>query len=182
MNGCYHCGELIPAGVQLSVMINDEPRQMCCHGCLAVAEFMADQSCLQFYQFRKDKLPNQQTQPMHQWQSMDEPSIVEQLTRSTEDQHRRVTIKVEDMYCQACGWLLNKALNNRDGIQTVNINAINKILHVTYDPTKVLLSEVFAHISQLGYRPSTMKHYGEDLNKERRGFWYGSTWEIDTKF
>ncbi len=49
---CYHCGEPIPHGVDLSVTIGGAARPMCCPGCRAVAGLIAQSGLENFYRQR----------------------------------------------------------------------------------------------------------------------------------
>ncbi|NIR93264.1 MAG: hypothetical protein GWO08_06185, partial [Gammaproteobacteria bacterium] len=40
--GCFHCGEPVPQGLDFKVIIDGEPRAMCCPGCQAVARTIVD--------------------------------------------------------------------------------------------------------------------------------------------
>src|SRR5690625_7856665 len=53
---CWHCGETIPAGVDISAQVQGQARPMCCHGCQAVATLI-DQAGLQLYYDFRDALP-----------------------------------------------------------------------------------------------------------------------------
>ncbi len=170
MGECYHCGETVPSGVNLIVNIDDVLQPMCCHGCKAVAEYLTDNKHGQFYQFRKEKLPETSTIIDQKWSHLDEASIFDQLTRKVDQNISRVSIKIEDMYCNACSWLLNKALKDIDGIKNVNINAINKLVQVEFNQQQIKLSEIFDHISLMGYHPSTQKNDTDFMLKDRNTF------------
>ena len=53
---CFHCGEPVPAGVELSIEIDGQARPMCCSGCRAVASIIHDAGLGRYYAFR-DRLP-----------------------------------------------------------------------------------------------------------------------------
>ena len=54
---CYHCGLPVPAGVELSVSIDEQPHAMCCIGCQAVTQAIVDNGLADYYRNR-DALPN----------------------------------------------------------------------------------------------------------------------------
>lgn len=129
---------------------------MCCVGCQAVATFLNDNDHAVFYQYRQGQLPPEQvekTSQTNQWQHLDEAEVFNQLTRPNTDGSHQVTIKIEGMYCSACGWLLQKVLHNRPGVLDLRINGITQNMQVDFDASQVKLSEVFNQIQQLGYQP-----------------------------
>lgn len=167
MTVCYHCGEPIPKGINLSVIIDEKPQAMCCHGCQAVAEYLIDHEHTQFYQFRKDQLPTSNVMIDEQFLAFDEVNIFDQLTTAIDEKSHQIRIKIDNMYCNACSWLLNRALSKLRGVSQVNINAINKIVHVSFDSQQIKISEIFNCISHLGYQPSTLKNMVNNSLNER---------------
>ena len=53
-NACFHCGEAIPEGVDLSLTIADQERFVCCAGCQAVAQLIHGAGLGRYYQFRQE--------------------------------------------------------------------------------------------------------------------------------
>jgi Cu2+-exporting ATPase len=49
---CFHCGLPVPPNIHFTVVINGQPRPMCCHGCEAVAEAIVAAGLTNFYQHR----------------------------------------------------------------------------------------------------------------------------------
>jgi hypothetical protein len=55
---CYHCGLPIPADEVFSVEIGGVKREMCCHGCSAVAQAIVDNGLADYYRHRcRSRLP-----------------------------------------------------------------------------------------------------------------------------
>ncbi len=54
---CYHCGQAVATGVDLSVSIDGQARVMGCGGCQAVAQALIDNGLVDYYRNR-DALPN----------------------------------------------------------------------------------------------------------------------------
>ncbi len=151
---CFHCGEPVPADCQLTATIKGIEQPMCCIGCQAVAQFLADQSHADFYQYREGKTPGAQVDnDTDSWTHLDEPAVFERLTRTTDDGLRQVTIKVEGMYCSACGWLIQKVLQELPGVRDLQINSVTQNLRIVFDSAQVKLSQLFNQVSRLGYRP-----------------------------
>src|SRR5690606_35040061 len=50
---CFHCGLPVPAGLQLTVGIDNTTRSMCCAGCQAVAQAIVDNGLTSYYQTRE---------------------------------------------------------------------------------------------------------------------------------
>ncbi|MCB1581841.1 MAG: heavy metal translocating P-type ATPase [Marinicella sp.] len=168
MTSCFHCGETVPEGVNLTAKINQVEQPMCCIGCQAVAQFLADNDHQAFYQYRDDQLPVEQVSVNdNDWQHLDNADVFKKLTQSTDNNHYQVTIKIEGMYCSACGWLLQKVLQSRPGISDLRINAVTQNLQVVFDSEVIKLSEIFAQINALGYLPLQQQETSQHANYER---------------
>ncbi|MGJ8662670.1 MAG: heavy metal translocating P-type ATPase [Marinicella sp.] len=156
MTACFHCGEPIPKGCKLTATIDHVEQPMCCIGCQAVATFLCANDHQVFYQYRQDQLPAEQVDhppPIDQWQHLDAPEISDQLSRTNPDGSQQVTIKIEGMYCSACGWLIQKVLLNQSGVQDVRINTVTQNIQVEFYVDQIKLSSVFNQIQKLGYKP-----------------------------
>ena len=170
MTHCFHCGETVPEHIHLTATIEGREQPMCCIGCQAVAQFLASNDHAVFYRYRQDQLPGEQVQSTsdEQWQFLDAPEVFDSLTRPLEGGLRQVTIKVEGMYCSACGWLLQKVLLNLPGIDDLQINAVTQNLQLSFDPQAIRLSEVFSQISALGYQPRQHQQLGSAADDDRK--------------
>ena len=67
---CYHCGLPIPEDVHLQVRVAGKARDLCCHGCQAVAQSIVDNGLEDYYRSR-DSLPESPREAV--------PAILEQL-------------------------------------------------------------------------------------------------------
>ncbi|WP_223786986.1 heavy metal translocating P-type ATPase [Marinicella meishanensis] len=170
MTACFHCGETVPKGVHLTAQIAGEEQPMCCIGCQAVAQFLAANDHDVFYQYRADQTPGERVQDTRadQWQHLDAPEVFAAITQAVDGQHRRITIKIEGMYCSACGWLLQKVLGNWAGVADLHINAVTQNMQVVFDPEQIQLSELFAQISGLGYHPMQQQASENSADAERK--------------
>ncbi len=70
------------------------------------------------------------------------------------------TIPVTRMDCPTCIPLLEKEVKRIEGVDEAQGNYMNKILKVTYDPSRVQLEEIEAAIERLGYRVAYKKYLG----------------------
>lgn len=168
MTVCFHCGETIPKGVELTAKIDNVDQPMCCIGCQAVAQFLADNDHEVFYQYRDDKLPAEQVSINNSdWRHLDADDVFTSLVKPVENNLSQVTIKVDGMYCSACGWLLQKILQSRPGVIDLRINAVTQNLQVVFDASNIKLSEIFAQINALGYQPLQQQETNQNVNQER---------------
>lgn len=171
MTICFHCGEQVPKNCDLTAEIAGTAQPMCCIGCQAVALFLTDNDHEVFYEYRQGQLPAEQVDNnTNNWQHLDAPDVFKELTRSRTNGLAQVTIKVEGMYCSACGWLLQKVLSNRNGISDLRINTVTQNIQVDFDPQTIKLSDLFAQIQTLGYHPlqqDSIENPADDARKDQ---------------
>ncbi|TDR23826.1 heavy metal translocating P-type ATPase [Marinicella litoralis] len=156
MTSCFHCGEMVPKGCELTAQIAGQAQPMCCIGCQAVAVFLNDNDHAMFYQYRQHQFPAEQVESTghsNQWQHLDAVEVFSQIVRPNPTGSSQVTIKVDGMYCSACGWLLQKVLLNRTGVLDLRINSVTQNMQIDFDPSQIKLSDIFNQIQQLGYQP-----------------------------
>jgi Cu2+-exporting ATPase len=106
---CFHCGEPIPPGVALEVLIGGEQRPVCCGGCQAAAEFIRDAGLDRYYDFRAAPAPRPDDIAGDAWVAYDRPDIQSRLVTMT-DGTSSVNLLLEGLRCPACAWLVERRL------------------------------------------------------------------------
>ncbi|VAW39901.1 Type cbb3 cytochrome oxidase biogenesis protein CcoI; Copper-translocating P-type ATPase [hydrothermal vent metagenome] len=155
---CFHCHEELPNNVKITASIEGKNQHVCCYGCKAVAEFINQQGYSEFYDFRGNSQPASKAQISDsKWQQYDEAVTFATYARQTSEHMYHVTIRLEGMYCSACGWLIDKHLRGLLGITEVKLNTITKLLQVEFDKSKIALSQILSAINYLGYQPILSK-------------------------
>jgi Cu2+-exporting ATPase len=168
---CFHCHESIPEGIDIHANINGKQHKMCCHGCKAVAEFISDEGYCDFYDYRGDSKPaNKAEIAQKKWLQYDESVSFKTFSKQLKDSTYQVSIRLEGMYCSACGWLIDKHLRQLEGINEVKLNSITKIVRVEFDLKKIKLSQILTALNFLGYKPivSHEQDSQEIVSQERK--------------
>ncbi|MBL4774019.1 MAG: cadmium-translocating P-type ATPase, partial [Alcanivoracaceae bacterium] len=141
-------------GININVQINGNTQPMCCHGCKAVAEFINEQGYYEFYNYRGDSQPATKSQVTEKkWLQYDEDIAFQAFTNLNSGTVYSVTIRLEGIYCSACGWLIDKQLRGLIGVKDVKLNTITKLLQVEFDLKDIKLSQILTTINYLGYQP-----------------------------
>jgi Cu2+-exporting ATPase len=174
---CYHCGQAVATGVDLSVNIDGQARGMCCGGCQAVAQAIIDNGLGDYYRNR-DALPNAPREAM--------PAIVEGLQlydhadfqkgfvrvrgEGPDSSEREASLILEGITCSACIWLNEQHLSRLPGVTAVDINYATRRARVCWDEQRVKLSQILSAIAEIGYRayPYDTAKSEELARKERR--------------
>lgn len=68
---------------------------------------------------------------------------------------KSVSLRIAGMSCAACSARIEKGLARLDGVETATVNLAAEKASVTYDPTKLNLTDLANKIEQLGFRVIT---------------------------
>src|SRR5690606_12082623 len=96
---CFHCLQPLPDDGGYGVILNNTNYSVCCYGCQAVAETIAQQNLLHFYQYRDTSNPLQVPlvpDELQQLTAYDDEQLQQQFTRS-EDGLRSINLSIEGM-------------------------------------------------------------------------------------
>jgi Cu2+-exporting ATPase len=160
---CFHCGEPLPPDPP-RVTVAGETRAVCCHGCGAAAQWIADAGLDDYYRLRREDgaRVDEAAPDFASWDRADVQAG--HVVRTAEGD--QVTVVVEGMRCAACAWLIDRALVREDGVLDVGANAITGRVRLRWDPARAPLSRLLSRLAALGYRPHLAQ--GEAAERERR--------------
>ncbi len=146
---------------------------MCCYGCQAVAQSIADNGLEDYYRSR-DSLPESPREAM--------PAILEQLAlydhadfqksfvKALGETEREASLLLEGITCAACIWLNEQHIGKLPGVTAVDINYTTRRARVRWDESRIKLSDILGAIAAIGYRayPYDAAKNEEISKKERR--------------
>lgn len=152
---CYHCGEQVPAGLDLGIVIAGECRPMCCPGCRAVAGLISASGLENFYQQRTAynlRPPERDPGVLEQYLVYDDPALSATFTETGADGEVTAKLLLGGISCAACTWLIEQTMARLPGISMALVNLQQNRLDIRFDPSRINLSEIFAQVDALGYR------------------------------
>lgn len=155
LSTCFHCGEQVPKDSNWTVCILGIEQPMCCPGCQAVAETIIDYGLENFYKHRdsyqkkgKQLLPDDLQKKFIPYNN---PEFQKDFINQTGSSERQISLILEGVVCPACIWLNTSKLQGMDGILSVTGNYTNSRLNISWDNSRLPLSEILRVISSLGY-------------------------------
>lgn len=148
---CFHCAEPLIGDRMLWAQLQGREVPVCCAGCRAAAQLIAQLGLEEFYRFRtaSSRTPAPSTT---EWQHFDEPRLIQALTRAEGDD-RSVMLLIDGLTCAACSWLIGRSLERIDGVSRASVNSATGRASIVWDEGKVALSRLLQVIADLGYRP-----------------------------
>jgi P-type Cu2+ transporter len=154
-DSCYHCGLPVPAGIDLSVDIDDQQRQMCCAGCQAVASAIVAGGLVDYYRHR-DAMPESPReaipQALQELGLFDHPDVQKNFVRPIGEHEREAALILEGITCSACVWLNEQHIARQPGVIAVDINYATRRARVRWDERQIKLSQILEAIAAIGYR------------------------------
>ncbi|MTK14041.1 MAG: copper ion binding protein, partial [Clostridiaceae bacterium] len=85
------------------------------------------------------------------------------------------TLKIEGMTCAACSKAVERVAKKLDGVLEANVNLATEKLNVSFEPSKVKLSDIKKAIEKAGYKAleeeSTVDTDKEKKEKEIKALW-----------
>jgi Cu2+-exporting ATPase len=129
---------------------------MCCPGCRAVAGLISASGLDNFYQQRTafNERPQQQDPTaLEQYLIYDDPELAASFTKTNEDGLRSASLLLGGITCAACTWLIEQSMSRLPGVERALVNLQQSRLDIRFDPAQLPLSEIFARVENLGYRP-----------------------------
>lgn len=156
---CYHCGEQVPTEFKETVTIENIDRDMCCHGCTAVAQAIVENNLAGYYRHRTEKgvkATELVPQELLNLQSYDLTEIEQEFTQSN-GTLKEVILTVENVTCAACAWLIERKLASLVGIEKCSVNTSSARLSLKWQSEQLKLSEILLALAQVGYKAYPFK-------------------------
>lgn len=170
---CYHCGQAVPEAVDFQVEIGGTTRPMCCPGCQAVAQAIADNGLDDYYRSR-DALPESPREALpaalDQLALFDHADFQKSFVKARGEHEREASLLLEGITCAACIWLNEQHLGHLPGVTAIDINYATRRARVRWDERQIRLSDILAAVAAIGYRayPYDASRNEELARKERR--------------
>jgi len=151
---CFHCGEPIPDGTDLSVTVDGAARPVCCAGCQAVAQLIFGAGLGRYYQFRQElgrQAKEDVEAEIEAWKGCDERESL--WGAELPDERRELLLQTEGIRCAACAWLIRSHMEKRPGVHAVQVDTATGYTRIVWSPAESRLSSMAAALMELGYKP-----------------------------
>jgi len=150
---CFHCGELVPSGVRLGVVIDGVRRAMCCAGCEAVASTIVANGLSGYYRERSELPARPEQRVPDDLRHFDLPAVQASfIDPARAPDTKEVTLLLEGVTCAACTWLIERRLQRVPGVMNAAVNYATGRARVQWDDQRVQLSEILHAVAAIGYR------------------------------
>ena len=190
---CDLCGLALPAG-RPAATDTDRNYQFCCQGCRQVFNILLEASdTADPASFRRSDL-FKQCQEMgiiprseadlaafqadtrqseeNSETRIDSPPDAEEMTSATVDA-LGLNLKITNMWCPACAWLIDESLKKTPGVITSTCNFSTDRLQVNYNPVGTSPDRIIDAVNKLGYRAAEPDETRNVIERRREFIRFG---------
>jgi Cu2+-exporting ATPase len=160
---CWHCGQPAPHDSPWRASIDGAERSMCCPGCAAAAQAIADAGLEDYYDSRTEFAARPDATAAAGLAPYDE-----EMRAQMEDGDGVFT--VEGIRCAACVWLVERRVAALPGVREVLLNVATERLRVRWDPQACRPGAVMQALRAVGYTayPYDASRHGAQLERARK--------------
>ena len=171
---CYHCGLPVPEASPFHAVILAETRELCCHGCQAVAESIVENGLEDYYRYRTEMPKSVEElvpEELRKLDLYDHPEVQKSFVLETDEHLKQASLILEGITCAACIWLNERHLKQIKGVHEVSVNYASHRARISWDESQVRLSAILAEIRKLGYQahPFNAQQQEERRQERRKG-------------
>lgn len=167
---CYHCGLPVPSGQRFEAIVLDANRTFCCAGCLAVAQAIVAGGLDSYYRDRDAPAAGPAALPEGlTLEAFDHPDAQREFV-GREGELACAELTLDAINCAACAWLIERRLQQENGVARASVNLSNHRLHLVWDDRKTPISHLLASLARIGYRarPFRADTHAAQLKQESR--------------
>lgn len=163
VQGCFHCGLPIPTPEhgRWQATIEGSVQPMCCPGCAAAAQAIADGGFADYYTTRTAYAGQVDVEAAR----APELELVDGAGMNGEG-----SFSVEGIRCAACVWLIERQLLRLPGVIDASLNVATERLFVRWSPSECRPSGILRILRAIGYSayPYDARRHGEQLERARK--------------
>jgi Cu+-exporting ATPase len=165
---CVHCGD--PCG---NGRVTTEAGAFCCTGCATVYALLRARGLEAFYTCEAPATAGvSQREASHRDPSrftvLDDPAVRARFVRQDDGHQAQVLFQVPSLHCASCVWLLERLGRVDDRIGRTEVDLLRRAVTVTFDSSRIRLSEVAAALAGVGYEPLLTGEAPTPATSERR--------------
>lgn len=146
---CFHCGEHFNRD-----RFKEDGHEFCCIGCLGAYQVLNDRGLCDYYDIERGQ-GNTLTSEVDSeaYEYLDNPSIQKKLLDFTDGELSKVTLKLPQIHCSSCIWLLENLNSINMGIAYSRVNFSAKTIHIHFNEHETSLRKVVELLATFGYLP-----------------------------
>ncbi len=168
MNGCWHCGDPLPADPP-QARVAGVARPVCCNGCRAVAEWIGELGLADYYRLRSQPATPvpEPAESAKSAAAFARPELSRHFVRTLADGNNEAIVLVDGVRCAACCWLIERTLGLLPGVAEIGVNAGARRARIVYDGRTLSLARIVDALARVGYRALPLDRAALDDTRRR---------------
>ena len=165
---CTHCGENC---AEETVLVNG--KSFCCEGCKLVYEILDENNLCTYYSLNNRPGISQKNQPKNKYSFLRDASLREKLISFSDGKRTSVILRVPQVHCSSCIWLLENLPKLNKGIISSRVNFLKKEVNILFSEKEIQLADVAELLANIGYPPE-INLADEQTEKQKKDYsrWY----------
>jgi Cu+-exporting ATPase len=143
---CFHCGSECGKGAPIA-----DGHRFCCQGCVGVYELLRAHNACEYYDFDDPSGRKPSGFEGSRFAAFDTAFM--NRTNRPQGSVSTVILRVPDMHCAGCVWLLERLYRFDQGIVSSRVDLLHRTIAVDYRETGTSPSAIARLLDSLGYTP-----------------------------
>lgn len=160
---CFHCGSQ-----SLSWVYHDD-KSFCCEGCVMVYDILKANEMGAYYDIAKTPGNRSKIDSSQYFDYLEQDEIKKSVLDFYDGQIARVKLYIPSIHCSSCIWLIENLHMLNDGVLQASVNFTKRDVSITFDETKIKLSELMELLVSINYQPHIKKEEKEKSTKKNKG-------------
>lgn len=156
---CIHCG----AEAQKMIYQNGQP--FCCEGCIMVYNILHENKLYEYYNLH-DAPGIKDNSHKETYEYLDQEEIKQSVLHFNDGNNCMIHLYVPAIHCSSCIWLLEHLDRFNPGIISSMVNFNKKRVTISYNQSKIKLSELMGLLASIHYKAYIPKDKKEISRKE----------------
>lgn len=146
---CYHCGDKL-----IGKPIVFDSKSFCCTGCKLVYSLLKDNQLDGFYKY--ETVPGTKPENLSEgkYDFLELADIREKIILFEEGNYTKVLLYLPSIHCSSCIYLLENISKIEPAISQCMVNFTAREASITFDSSKLKLSELATLLHRIGYTPN----------------------------
>lgn len=163
--GCFHCGRPLAPDTCWQATIEGSARAMCCAGCAAAGQAIADAGCAAYYATRAAFAPPAACAAKPHSGSTSGPAA-----GPAADPRGEAEFTVEGVRCAAGVWLVERSIGQLTGVRAAQMDLAGGRVKVRWDPSVCSADAILQRLRTIGLTawPVGAPRHGAGLERARR--------------
>jgi len=145
---CRHCGS--PCA---STLIQKDSLPFCCAGCVTVYTLLQENGLGDYYNMADSPGARQAPSEIGRWAFLDDQALTKRLLRFRQEDRALVTLRLPQIHCISCVWLVENLGRLSPGILSSRVNFAKGEADILFDPRSIGLRQIAETLERIGYAP-----------------------------